>query len=150
GRYELLVAARDADTRAGPRCVYVVRIAPERPDFRLIVLPADDSRPDGCCLRQGGQERYTVLVWRQGGCAGPVTLTLDGLPSGVQCPPQTVGPNLRQTELVCSANAAAFAWTGAVRVLGTAVIDGRTVVREARPASITWPIPTAGIPPIGR
>jgi hypothetical protein len=141
GKYQAMVSSRDADTRAGPRRYYRLRIAPEQPDFRLIVLPADDTRPDGFCLRQGGNEQYTVLISRQDGFAGPVTLSVEGLPSWVTCPPQVVGPNLKQTALVLSAAANAPLVTGEIKIKGTATINGQTVVREARAASITWPIP---------
>jgi hypothetical protein len=149
GKYQLLVAGHDADTRAGPRQFYRVRIAPEYPDFRLIVLPSDELRPDGCCLRRGGHEHYTVLVWRLDGWNGPLTLETEGLPKGVTCPPQLVGPGLRQTELVLSATPDAPFWTGVIKVKGTATINGRTVVHEARPASITLPLPQP-IPAISR
>src|SRR5262249_862317 len=138
GKYQLLVASRDADMRAGPRHYYRVRITPERPDFRLIVLPPDSRRPDGCCLRQAGYEHYTVPVWRQDGFVGPITLAVEGLPSGVTCPSQVVSGNLRQTALVLSAAPDAPPWSGEIRVKGTAQINGQAVVREARPASITW------------
>ena len=141
GKYQVMVSSRDADTKAGPRRYYRLRIAPEQPDFRLIVLPADDTRPDGFCLRQGGNEQYTVLVWRQDGFTGPVTLSVEGLPSWVTCPPQMVGPNLKQTALVLSAASNAPLVTGEIKIKGTANINGQTVVREARAASITWPIP---------
>jgi hypothetical protein len=151
GSYQLMVSSRTAAVQAGPRCFYRVRITPDRPDFRLIVQPADEGRPDGCCLRQGGHEEYVVLVARQDGWTGPVTLVAEGLPAGVSCPPQTVGPNLRQAALVLSASPNAPSWTGEIRVKGTAVINGQTVVREARPATITWPVqPQQGIPAISR
>src|SRR5262249_40066429 len=111
------------------------------PDFRLIVLPSDDTRPDGLCLRQGGSEQYTVLAWRQDGFTGPVTLTVEGLPSWVNCPPQVVGPNLKQAALVLTAATNAPLITGEIKIKGTAIIKGQPVVREARAASITWPIP---------
>jgi hypothetical protein len=144
GPYEIMVSSRDADRKAGPRRYYRLRIAPEQPDFRLIVLPADDSRPDGFCLRQGGNEQYTVLVWRKGGFSGPVTLAVEGLPSWVTCPTQTIGPNLKQTALVLSAATNAPLVTGEIKIRGTANIGGQAVVREARAASITWPL-TQGV-----
>jgi hypothetical protein len=151
GKYLLLVSSRTAATNAGPRHYYRLRITPENPDFRLIVLPCDDTRPDGFCLRQGGNEAYTVLVWRQDGFTGPVALSVLGLPSWVNCPPQVVGPNLKQTALVLSAAANAPLITGDIKIQGTAVIKGQMVVREARPASITWPIPPGlAFPAIGR
>jgi hypothetical protein len=151
GQYQLLVASRDADTRAGPRLLYCVRIAAERPDFRLIVMPPAERRPDSGCILQGGNENLTVLVWRQDGWNGEVVVSAEGLPEGVTCPPQTVGIGLKQTALVLSAAADAQPWTGEIRVVGTGVVRGQTVVREARPASITWPTqPQPNIPNVAR
>jgi len=151
GKYQILVASRDADTRAGPRRFYRLRISPERPDFRLIVQHPDNTRPDACCLRQGADEQFTILVWRLEGWNGPVTVSVEGLPPGVTCAPQIVGPNLRQAALVLSASPTAPRFSGEIRVKGTAVIQGQTVVREARPGSITWPVPPgAGIPAVSR
>ncbi len=151
GKYQLLVASRDADSRASPRLFYRVRITAEQPDFHLFVMPAEGLRPDSCCVLQGGNENYTALVWRQDGWNGPVTLTVEGLPTGVTCPPQVVGPGLRQAALVLSAAANAPLWTGEIKVKGTAIINGQTVVREARAASITWPVlQPQGVPAISR
>jgi len=40
GSYLLQVSSREADLLAGPRYLYRLRIAPEQPDFRLIVMPS--------------------------------------------------------------------------------------------------------------
>jgi hypothetical protein len=66
---------------------------------------------------------------------------VEGLPQGVSCPPQIVGPGQRFGSLVVGAAAHAAPWTGTIAIKGTATIDGKEVVREARPATITWPIP---------
>jgi hypothetical protein len=141
GDYLLQVSSRDADLRGGPRHLYHVRIAPEQPDFRLIVMPPTANLPDACVLRQNGRAYYTVLVWRLDGFNGEVRLSADGLPQGVTCPPQFVGPNQKQGSLILTAAADAPPWTGNITVRGTATINGAEVVREARPATITWPGP---------
>jgi hypothetical protein len=151
GKYLLLVASQDADVRAGPRLFYQVRITRARPDFRLIVMPPEGYRPDGCNLHQGGEQNYTALVWHQEGWNGPVTITATGLPQGVTCPPQILGPGVKETPIVLSAAANAPEWTGEIKLVGTAVINGQTVVHEARPASITWPVQfQSGVPAISR
>lgn len=151
GKYHLLVTTRDADVRATPRIYYRVRITPETPDFRLVVMPPADHRPDTCVVRQGGNNYFTVLVWRQDGWNGEVSLQMEGLPAGVTCPPQVLGKGMKQAPLVVSAADSAAPWTGEVRVKGTATINGQTVVREARPASITWPVQQQqNIPAIAR
>ncbi len=140
GPYQLMISSRDADVRGGPRQLYRARITPARPDFRVYLLPADDHRPEGNCLNQGGHVNYTVLVDRRDGFDGPVTLTAEGLPPGVFGPTQTIGPGLRGGELVLSAALDAPSWTGAFTVKATAQVAGRTVVREARPGGIVWPV----------
>src|SRR5207244_698059 len=151
GRYQLMVSSHDADNHFGPRHFYHVRIAPERPDFHLIALAPDATRPDGCCLHQGSSEAYAILAWRSEGYNGPITLAVEGLSTGVTCTSQIIGPGLRETALVLTAAANAPVWTGEIKIKGTATINGRAVVREARSASITWPVaPQQGIPPISR
>ncbi|HEV3079377.1 MAG TPA: PPC domain-containing protein [Gemmataceae bacterium] len=151
GRYQMMVSSHDADNHTGPRHFYHVRIAPERPDFRIIALAPDPSRPDGCCVHQGSSEAYAVLAWRSEGWNGPITLSVEGLPAGVTCAPQVIGQGLREAALVLTAAATAPAWTGEIKIKATANINGQTVVREARSASITWPVvPQQGIPPISR
>ena len=59
-----MVASYGADSRAGPRHFYRVRITIERPDFHLIVMPSDGRLPSGCCVRRSGDEYYTVLTLR--------------------------------------------------------------------------------------
>src|SRR5262249_46627127 len=132
-----------------------VRIVPERPDFRLVVLHSDNTRPDACCLRRGGCEEMTVLVARQEGWTGPITLSAEGLPPGVTCLPQTIGPNLRQRSLVFHPSPDAPDWAGRIAVKGTAPINGQPVVREARAGGLVWPPPYSevlplNIPSIGR
>jgi hypothetical protein len=140
GAYLLQVSSREADTQAGPRHLYRVRITPERPDFNLVVMPSSPNSPDGAVVRQGGAKYYTVFAWRDDGFRGDIALSVEGLPRGVTCPPQVIAPDAKQGVLVVTAAADAPDWTGNVTVRGTAQIAGRTVVREARGATITWPV----------
>lgn len=151
GKYLIKVASRDSAFRAGPRCYYRMRIIPDRPDFRLIAMPAGDEHPDAGRLLQNGHEYYSVFVWREGGFNGLVTLNAEGLPAGVTCAPQNVGPNLKQSILTLEAAPTAAAWAGEFKIKGTATINGQPVAREARPASVTWPVPPQqGIPTVTR
>jgi hypothetical protein len=141
GKYQLMVMSTHGDTLAGPRQLYRVRITPDQPDFRLAVMPPANYRYDSAQLLQGGSEMVAILAWRNDGFNGPITLTAEGLPKGVTCSPQVLSPGMRMTRLVLNAAADAPAFSGEIKVKGTAVIRGQTVVREARPASITWPVP---------
>src|SRR5262249_53542858 len=151
GKYLLLVASREADSQADPRHVSRVRVTPDRPDFRLFVMPADYYRPDGFTLQQGASEALTVFALRQDGMNAEIALAVEGLPDGVTVPAQNLGRKMRQTTIALTAAANAAAFTGEIRVKGTAVINGQAVVREARPAGVTWPVqPLVGIPAVSR
>src|SRR5262249_25309771 len=151
GQYQLLVASHFADTVADAQHYYQVRITPERPDFRVVVMPPDNYRPDSCIVGQGGNQNYGVYALRQAGFKGEIARTGAGLTPGATCKPQVLGPGLKQTMLVVSAAPDAAPWSGEIKVKGTAVINGKKVEREARYASITWPVqPQQNIPTITR
>jgi hypothetical protein len=151
GKYQIMVSGRAAAAQAGPRHLYRVRITPEQPDFRLIVMPPADNRPDAARLPQYGHQFCTVLVWRLDGFNGPITLTAEGLPAGVTCPPVVLAPNMKQVQLVLEATPKAAPGVYPVTIKGNAMINGQVVGRTARPASITWPgQPGQGVPLISR
>ena len=151
GKYEIMVASHLGDTLAGINHLYRLRISPENPDYRLVVLPPDDYRPDACTLGQGGNRNFIVLAERLDGFKGEIALTVDGLPKDVTSVPQTIGPNTKECLLVVSAAPNAPVFTGEIKIKGKATINGKEVVREARPASITWPVqPQQNIPTIAR
>jgi hypothetical protein len=102
-------------------------------------------------VQQGGHQSFTVLALRRDGFAGDITLTAEGLPPGVTAPPQTMGGAVSQAEFVVSAAAGAAPWAGEIKIKGTAIIGGQPAVREARPATVVWPIPaTQNIPTLTR
>ena len=122
-----------------PRQVYRLRIAPPSPDFRLIVMPAKDDRPDSCRLGRGGVEFFRVFAQRFDGFKGDILLEMKGLPSDVTCPPQLIAGTQKTTLLAVVAAENAGPFTGSVKVKGSALINGEKVEREARPATVTWP-----------
>ncbi|HZZ82426.1 MAG TPA: PPC domain-containing protein [Gemmataceae bacterium] len=151
GKYHLMVASHTGDNYADPTQVYRVRITKEIPDFRLFVMPSDESRPDSCRPSKGGTDHYTVYALREDGFKGNIDLTMEGLPAGVTCPPQTLSGNMKFTQLVVIAADNAADAVAAVKVTGTAVINGQKVVRQARPATVTWAVqPQQNIPTITR
>jgi hypothetical protein len=141
GKYQLMVMSTHGDTLAGPRQFYRVRITPDIPDFRLVAMPPANYRNDCTQLHQGGSQMIAVFAWRHDGFKGPITLTAEGLPKGVTCPPQVLSPGMRVARLVISAAADAPIFNGEIRVKGMATFKGETLVRDARPASISWPVP---------
>lgn len=140
GKYHLLVASHTADTHADPLHVYRLRLSPPAPDFRLVAMPADKHRPDTLSMGPSGRDHYTVFAARRDGFKGDIMLSVEGLPPGVTCPPQILAGKMKFAHLVLSAAADAKPFTGVVKVVGTATIDGKKVVRTARPATVTWPV----------
>src|SRR5205085_235021 len=130
------VGSHTADNVAEANHVYRVRIVPEKPDYRLFVMPADETRPDACHLCQGGTQYYTVYAHRTDGFKGEIQLSMEGLPAGVTCPPQTIGASMKFAQLVVLAADNAAVFTGAVKVNGVANIKGQKVVQQARPATV--------------
>jgi hypothetical protein len=151
GKYQLLIGSRFADAAADLQHVYRVRITPERPDFRLFAMAGDPFRPNGLVVGKGGNESYTVYVWRRDGFKGEIALTVEGLPTGVTCRPQLLAGAMKEAVLVVSAAAGAPLYNGEIKVQGTAVVNGNKVVREARPATVVWAVqPGSGIPTLTR
>jgi len=151
GTYFLLVGSHMGDVMSGVNHVYRVRITPPQPDFRLVIMPSDEYRPDACTVGQACDQSYALFVQRRDGFTGDIALSVEGLPNGVTCAPQSIGPKMNQGFLVLSAAANAAVSTGALKVKGTATINGKTVVREARPATITWPgVQQQNVPTITR
>jgi hypothetical protein len=141
GKYLILVGSTDANVNYGPRCFYRLRVAPPRPDFRAVVMAPSRDLPAAVTARPDGEVAYEVYVHRTDGFADPVTVTAEGLPPGVTCKPALIGSRMRWGTLVLSAAAGAKEFGGPITVTCSATIDGKKVVREARPATITWGVP---------
>ncbi len=141
GKYFVHAVGAVADVLAGPRHYYRLRIAPDQPDFQIVVATSANTKPEGCTLHQGGGQSYTVYAWRRDGFAGDIALAVEGLPPGVTCPPQTLGGGVHETQLVLTASPDDPAWSGEIKVKGTATIQGKPVTREARVGGPTWPSP---------
>jgi hypothetical protein len=150
GRYLLRVTSTESYVQAGPRHLYRLRVSRERPDFRLVAFPPVANALDACVVPEGGHQLLTLLVWRQDGFTGPIRLTAEGLPEGVTCRPQEVPPGSKLGFLVLSAAKDAPRWAGEIRVRGEALVGGKEVVREARAAGATWPVPIPQVPAISR
>lgn len=138
GTYFAVVGAHDSSTVFGPRAAYRLRVRRPTPDFRAVVMARSKTQPDAPVLRAGGTTSVDVLVHRIDGFAGPVTLTAADLPPGVTAKPGLVGTGQRYGTLVLSAAATVKEFTGPVRVVCEAQADAGTLIRDARPASVTW------------
>ncbi len=150
GKYLILVGSREATVNYGPRCVYRLRVGKPTPDFRAIVMPDGQAIPSAGLLRHGGETAYDVYVDRLDGFADPVIATAENLPPGVTATPALIGTGAKWGTIVLSTADGAAPYTGTFRVVCKADIAGKSVTREARPASVTWPTNNPNIPAIVR
>ena len=139
GTYKVMVSTREAAAQFGVRDQYVLRIAKEKPDFRLAVMPLTSHLPDAGSLAKGGAAVFAVFVFRFDGFDGPIELLADKLPKGVTCPKQVIGAGQTRGTLVLMADKDAPDWDGFVTILGKG-LAGIPTVHAARPFTVTWPI----------
>jgi len=144
GKYLVAVGCREAASLFGPQTAYRLRVGPAKPDFRAVAKPYSKSSHTGSAARQDGTEAYEVFVHRMDGFNGAVVLTAEGLPAGVTAKPTTVGPAARWGVVVLTVGPAAATYSGAVTIKATGTADGPPLVREARPATVTWGAAQAG------
>ncbi|HSQ55593.1 MAG TPA: PPC domain-containing protein, partial [Gemmata sp.] len=137
GKYRVMVSARDAAIQYGVREQYVLRIAKEKPEFRLAIMPFSQHLPDAGTLPRGGAVLYYVFVFRMDGFNDAIELSATNLPrgGGVTCPRQVIGEGQTRGTFVLLADKDAKDWEGFIEVKGFGGKSGHT----ARPFTITWP-----------
>ena len=145
GTYRVLVKDLYSGTRATPRLVYRLAIRPESPDFRLLATCKNLTDTDknkllsySPVLMKGGTQRIMVQLYPIDGFKEPVTLSVEGLPAGVTCPPVVASPADKQATLILKAAPDAAEWSGPITVVGTAKVEDKEIKRSARAAYVVW------------
>jgi hypothetical protein len=144
GLYRLLLQDQFGGARSDPRLVYQLRIRKEKPDFRLLALAKQIKVKDGNevkmfspVIRRSGTMLLDVRIERREGFNSDIEVTVEGLPEGVTCPGALV-KSQGTASLVFQAAGELASWSGEIRVIGTAEIDGQKVTRTARSLSVVW------------
>lgn len=137
--YRIMV--KDLHGRGGARCQYVLSLRLAEPDFYcmatspIITLGGVGHCP-GTTIRRGGAAAVVVSAFREG-LPFPVTITATGLPPGLHAAPcilpATSGNN--PGEVILWADADAPEWAGEVHLIGTAQVDGKTLIRPVTPCT---------------
>ncbi len=144
GDYQVSVRNLYGAARGSARYVYRLKVRPPQPDFRLVAMhnapaiPNVAQPPDSLLVRQGGNQHLDIYAIRRDGFNAEITVQAQALPAGVTCPAVTIGAGQAYVPLVFSAADNAAPGIGTVSITGTASIAGQPVMREARPAVITW------------
>jgi len=113
---DYIVRVRDLFSKGGDHFVYALEAEPASPDFAL--------RCDGdkAMLGPGTSMAWYVHVTRLHGFAGPVSVSVTGLPPGVSAAPLTIPPSMTQGVLVLTASADAKMDAVNVQVIGSATV----------------------------
>jgi hypothetical protein len=148
GNYTVCVRDLYHQQRGDPRFTYRLSIRRPQPDFRLVVVPRHDVQPDAAVVGRGGKQWMDVLAFRKDGHDGPIRVEASDLPAGITCEPVVIGTGKTSAPLVFTAAKDAPVGHGAIRVSGTASIEEKEQVREARAGGLTWP--TVNTPGIAR
>ena len=135
GAYKVMVSTREAGVQFGVRDQYVLRVAKEKPDFRVAVMPLSTHIPDAGTLAKGGAAVFAVFAFRFDGFDGAIELTADKLPKGVACPKQFIGPGQTRGTLVLTCDKDAPDFEGFVQINATA----GELKHALRPFTVTWP-----------
>lgn len=138
GEYMVQVRDQYFQQRGSLRFTYRLCIHRPQADFRLVVVPNHDTRPDATVVGRGGRHWMDVLAFRNDGFDDPIRVEASNLPPGVTCEPVVIGPGRTSAPLVFLAAKDAPLGHAEIRVTGTANIDGAEVNRIARGGGLTW------------
>lgn len=125
GTYTVVVQERFA-SRGGHDFAYRLRCTKPAGDFQL------EINLDALSVDIGSTKKLPVSISRLGGFAGPITLSVEGLPAGVTAPAVEVKANQNKGDLVFICDANIPVSRGAVRIIGKAEIDGQSVSHQAK------------------
>lgn len=146
GTYAVRVAERFR-ARGGPEYAYRLRIAkPALAGFKLRLAP--DARQgggggDAVTVERGGQGKLKLGVERSGGFAGPIALTVEGLPEGVTASPAAINGNQPTVDIVFKASA-----TAAIRARAITIRGAAKVGEQMQTVTAVLPATTRGLPEI--
>jgi hypothetical protein len=133
-RYRVLI--QDRYRRGGARCHYVFVIRKPRPDFYVAAIHPQNPGPAGTNVRRGGAAYLDIIIHRQEGWNGPITLIPEGLPPGLHASHLTLQDN--HGTFVFWADATAPEWTGTIKLWAQAKVGDKIVRHEVRPYTRVW------------
>ena len=148
GLHRLTLRDLFGGTRNDPNNVYRLVIRQAQPDFALVswamhmVLRNGDrnclSKP--IALRAGATMPFEVVVVRKDGFTGKIELGMEGLPKGVTAAGVRIPANKSRGIMLITAESDAPVGASSASMFGVAQIEGKTVRRPVRMASMAWPV----------
>jgi hypothetical protein len=103
GRYLVVVRNVIGGIDDDPRRCYRLSMRREEPRFDVVVLPGESESPSALNVPRGGRVVAEVVAIRHRGMTGPIRVTAENLPAGLDCPDIWLGPGTDRAPLVISA-----------------------------------------------
>lgn len=151
GNYKVTVRDLNNTTTPDHTRRYSLSIRKPSPDFALLcsVTPPTPNKAfknsngpliavRAANLRPGQVLPLRVLAVRRDGFEGIIGLTAKELPPGVTAEPCFLGTHQTEGILLLRASSEVKAWTGAIKVVGEALINGQNRAHPARMCSPLW------------
>lgn len=132
GKYLIMVRNLIGGPQPDPRQIYRLSVRREEPDFHLTVVPRRADQPTGLNVCRGGREMAEVFAVRRRGLSGPIRISAENLPSGIQCPDVWLGAGEDRAALILSASRDAPARVGTLTLFGRAEAGGMEIRRPVR------------------
>ena len=151
GLYRLQLRDLFGGTRNEPGNVYRLIVRKAAPDFALTAWAVHMTLRNGdraalskpIALRAGAALAFEVVVIRRDGFDGEIEISMDGLPAGVTATGLTIPAGKAVGHLIINAAEDARPGHSIASLFGRAKINGETVTRSCRVASVAWPVKDA-------
>jgi hypothetical protein len=124
---DYILHLKDVRGMEGQDYAYRLTIRNANPDYRLA------AEPDNPNIPRGASVPITVRADRQAGYEGPITLRVEGLPTGVTAEAATIPAGQSSTVVILSASPSASigASPSPIKIEGHAMVNGRDLARVA-------------------
>lgn len=151
GVYRLRLTDLFGGTRTDPGNIYRMVIRKAAPDFALVAWALHMELRNGdrnalskpIALRGGATMALEVIAFRRDGFNGDIELAMEGLPEGVTAHGLKIPAGQSRGLMLITAKEDAPEGFRNATFVGRSEINGETVTRPCRLASMTWPVPDA-------
>lgn len=148
GTYRLQVRDLFGGTRNEPGNIYRLIVRQATPDFSLAAWAVHMTLRNGdrsalskpMALRAGSAMAFEVVVQRRDGFNGEIELGMENLPAGVTASGMKIPAGKAVGHMVISASGDAKCGFSLAKMFGRATVNGTTVTRPCRVASMEWPV----------
>ncbi|MEZ6146692.1 MAG: hypothetical protein R3B91_15005 [Planctomycetaceae bacterium] len=103
GRYLLLLRNLQASLQDNLRRVYRLSIRRVEQDYDVVVVPHRTAERTGLNVWRQGRVFADLIALRHRGMTGPIRISAEDLPTGIECPDVWIGPEVDVAPLVITA-----------------------------------------------